>query len=373
MVATDTAKDVIMAKNGRSLADLALEIERRAGAKRDLIAPVSKLEVATDGALMIRNGTDERYPLTDHAHAQLAEFTGIPMPYYRRMLAEQPDLVAVNANRWLHADPKSRRMVRTLDGKCRALLSDKFRLGLENEDLLGAAFPVLKELDLMVISCDVTERRMYVKAVDRAITRDVPTGRMMGDGSHVFFDTCSPAVSFGTSEVGDGAFYVEGAVWTHTCTNLATTATKVRKVHSGARHGTSDEVYALLTDETKDATDKALLMQVRDMVRGIFDRARFDAQCTRLGEAAGDKLPAKDAVEVVTRAARKFSWNETERDGILGTLLEGGDFTRYGLHAAVTRFSQADAVDYDRATELEKVGGDIIDLGADSWRELVAA
>jgi len=364
-----------MAKNGRSLAALAEEIERRAGAKRDLLAPVTKMEVTETGALAVVNGAKEIYPLTDYAHAQLAEYTEIPLAYYRRMQANDPELLARNANRWLHADPKARRMVRTLDGKCRAIVSDKFRVSLENEDLLGAAFPVLQELGLQVISCDVTDTRMYVKCVDRNIEKDIPTGGgSMGDGGHTIFDTVSPAVSFGNSEIGAGSFYVEGGVWTRACTNLATFGTaKVRKVHSGTRHEVTDDVYALLTDETRDATDKALLLQVRDMLRGIFDRAKFDAQCLRLAGAGEDKLPAKDAVEIVTRAARKFTWNEAERDGILGTLLEGGNFTRYGLHAAVTRFSQADEVNYDRASDLEKVGGDIIDLPADAWRELVAA
>ncbi len=231
------------------------------------------------------------------------------------------------------------------------------------------------KLGLQVLSCDVTETRMYVKCIDASIQKDIPTGGgIMGDGGHTIFDTVSPAVSFGTSEIGAGAFYVEGGVWTEACTNLAAFGTsKMRKVHSGARHEVTDDVYALLTDETKDATDKALLLQVRDMLRGIFDRAKFDAQCMRLAGAGEDKMPAAQAVDIITRAARKFTWTEGEREGILGSLLEGANFTRYGLHAAVTRYSQNDAVNYDRASELEKLGGDIIDLEPTAWRELVAA
>ena len=41
----------------------------------------------------------------------------------------------------------------------------------------------------MIVSSEITERRLYIKAIDRKVERDVPTGRKMGDGSHVFSKT----------------------------------------------------------------------------------------------------------------------------------------------------------------------------------------
>ena len=52
-------------------------------------------------------------------------------------LADAPMLLADNANRWLKDKGEDRRLIRTLDGKARALLSDKYR-PLENEDLAEA-------------------------------------------------------------------------------------------------------------------------------------------------------------------------------------------------------------------------------------------
>jgi hypothetical protein len=77
-----------------------------------------------------------------------------------------------------------------------------------------------------------------------------------------------------------------------------------------------------------------------------------------------------DVVEVVEQVGKKFSFNEGERKGILARLIEGGDLSRYGLHSAVTRHS-ADVENYDRATELEKMGGQIIDLAPSQWHEVV--
>ena len=57
-----------MAKAGRSLQDLAAEIERRAEAKRDLIAPVSRLSMeVADGApvIAVTNGHLETFGVID--------------------------------------------------------------------------------------------------------------------------------------------------------------------------------------------------------------------------------------------------------------------------------------------------------------------
>lgn len=361
--------------------DLAAEIERRAEAKRDFIAPVSKLEMTTavntvldrpQAQLVLHNGGDTAFNVNDIAHGQLAEYTGVPLAYYKRMLADDPSLLATNVNRWLRDKADDRRMVRTLDGGARAFLSDRYRT-LENEDLAGAILPVLLDADLMIISSEVTERRLYIKAVDRKMERDVPTGRKMGDGSHVFFDTVSPAITISNSEVGLGALSIETGVFTRVCTNLAMIGTNLRKYHTGARAGVSDEVYALLTDDTKRATDVAVWKQVRDLVKSAFAEAQFMANIQKLGDAAKDVVPAEQAVEVIERVGKRFSFNDGERKGILARLIDGGDLTRYGLHAAITRHSQEDAIGYDRATEMERIGGEVIELGRNQWKELLAA
>jgi len=338
---------------------------------------VSKLsvEVVDDKPVIaLANGSVQTFPIQEIAHGQIAEYAGIPMAYYRRMMAEDPQLLAVNANRWLRdlaKDPKARRMVRTLDGSARALLSDGYR-ALENEDLAEAILPVLLEQNLLIVSCEITERRLYIKAVDRNIERDVPTGRAMGDGSHVFFDTCSPAISISNSEVGYGALSIETGVYTKACTNLAMIGSNMRKYHTGKRAELSDDVYALLTDDTKKATDKAVWMQTTDLVRSAFNLAKFDATIKKLGDASADKIDATEAVEVIERVGRKFSLNEGERKGILGRLIQDADLSRYGLHAAMTRYSQEDANNYDRATEMERIGGDIIEMAPADWVKLAA-
>lgn len=361
-------------KIGKSITELAAEIERRAEAKRDFIAPVSKMEmVAVEGekagvALAIKG--QNMAPINSIAHGQIAQFADIPKAYYDRMVALEPELLAQNVNTWLRKKADDKRMVRTMFGGVRAFLSDRYRT-LENEDLAEAVLPAMMKLDLEIISSEITERRLYIKAVDRRLFRDVPTGRKMGDGSHVFFDTVCPAVIFSNSEVGCGRLLIETGVFTKICTNMAMIGAGFKKTHLGARSEISDDVYEYLTDETKRMTDAAIWAQIGDVIKGAFDEAKFKAVTDKLQGATEDKIEG-DVVEVVNKFSKKNLLSEGVRDSVLRHLIEGGDLTRYGLHSAVTRAS-SDVEDYDLATDLERLGGNVIELPRQAWKELQLA
>ena len=359
-------------KTGLSLQELARKIEENSTKKRDFVAATDtmKMEPIGDKLALVLNETHE-LGVNELAHNQIATHAGIPADYYRRMREHSPALLTSNVNHWLHAEP-ARRLVRTMDGTARAFLSDSYR-PLENEELAEAILPILLDMRLEVMSCDITERRLYIKAVDERIVRDVPSGRKIGDGSHVFFDTCSPALIVSNSEVGAGALSVETGVFTKVCTNLAAIAKDgMKRRHVGARHELTDNLQHLLSDDTKRATDKAIWLQVRDVVKGAFDEARFAARCQQMGALTEIPLNGEKAVEVVNFTRKKFGLTEGEGNSILRHLIEGGDLTGYGLFNAVTRSAQ-DHESYDRASELEVLGGKLIELPKSQWQELARA
>lgn len=359
-------------KTGRTLQDLAREIERRAEAKKDFIADTRKIVLAKDAKSVSlidsKLSIENKFGINEHAHNQLAELLDMPTKHYKRLRDGHPDLLAHTVNGLLTREP-ARRMVRTLDGTARAFLSDKYR-PLDNEDLAEAVLPVLLQRNLIIMSCEITDRRMYIKAVDRDIELDIPNGRKMGDGTHTIFDTIAPAIIISNSEVGDGALSIESGVWTKACTNLAIFGASMRKFHTGQRASVSDEVYALLSDKTKKMTDEAVWAQTRDLVGAAFDKAKFEATAKKLGEASQDRIET-DPVGVIEVVGKRLNLNEGERKGVLASLIEGADLTRYGVHSAITHFSQKVA-DYDRATELERAGAKVIDLPSNEWKSLLA-
>jgi hypothetical protein len=261
-----------------------------------------------------------------------------------------------------------------LDGKNRAFLSNGFQT-FDNYDFAQATLPVLAKRKLDVVSCDITEKKLYIKAVDRQLFKDVPVGYKMGDGSHKIYDTCAPVIILTNSEVGFGRLSVESGVYTSACTNLCWFAKGgLKRTHVGARHAITDgieNIEDILSSATKQKMLEALWLQVKDVVEASFDEKVIGERLEVLAEAAGRKIEGK--IEKVLEVTQKrFGLNDGERESIFKHLIEGGQLTQYGLHAAITRSAQ-DVESYDRATDLEALGGRIVQLDRSQWQELALA
>lgn len=370
-------------KQGKSLTELAAEIERQHLTKKDYVAGTTSMVVhaplneatAKREGVSLRVGDDLDFRINDIAHDQIAEHTGIPKRYYDRMRQEHPQLLANNINEWFNKYPAPR-LVRTLDGKARAFLSDKYQ-PLDNHDFASAALPVLLQRKLEIMSCEITERKLYIKAVDTKLFRDVPVGYKFGDGSHKIYDTCAPVVILSNSEVGFGRLVIETGVYTQACTNTALWAGGgMKKTHVGAKHRLLDgmdvnELDSILSNEAKRKSMEALWLQARDVIAAAFDQDLIGKRLEKLAATAEKKITGK--VEKVIEVVReKFTLTENEGESILKHLIEGGSLSQYGLHAAVTRSAQ-DNESYDRATELEYLGGKIIELPANDWARIAEA
>jgi hypothetical protein len=403
-----------MAKQGKTLQELAIEIERQANAKKDFVAPAAQIGLAVVDSdtvgfkdtgkpvptvkLVLGDGNYPKtylgeggnpvnivplhsapsFALNNLAHGQMAEYLGIPKPYYDKCLREQPDLLARNVNQWLaklsadatSAGKKESRMIRTLDGNVRAVLSDRYR-PLENYDLATAVLPVLQEQELVIVSCEITERRLYIKAFDKRIEREIAIKGT--DPAHTFLkDVVFPSITISNSEVGSGSLSVAAGLYTGGCTNFASFSdSRMRKYHVGGKALDSADVYALLTDDTKKLTDAAVWAQTRDVVRSAFETARFEELVGRIQQTTTQKIEG-DVVQVVEVVGAQFGMNKGERGSVLKHLIEGGDLSRYGVFNAVTRTAE-DLPDYERATEFERIGGQIIELDGSQWKKMAAA
>ena len=365
-------------KTGKSLQDLAIEIERQHETKRDYITSTEHMVITPTSAgdnIKIAMGDRGPFPVNDIAHGQIAEQAKIPRQYYDRMRQEAPDLLANNITRWFQKYP-TKRMARTLDDRLRAVLSDAYQ-PFDNYDFAGATLPILRSRKLKVVSCEVTERRLYIKAVDEQLFRDVPVGYKMGDGSHKLYDTCAPAIILSNSEVGFGRLQIETGVYTSACTNLCWFAKGgMKRTHVGARHRLTENMDvenldAIMSDATKRKTQEALWLQVKDVLASAFDKTVVTKRIEAMQATTENKItgPVEKVVEVVQQ---QFGFNDGERESIFRHLIEGGSLSQYGLHAAITRAAQ-DLPSYDRATEFEYLGGKVLELPRNEWERIAEA
>jgi hypothetical protein len=358
-------------KAGRSLTDLAVEIERVEKSKRDFIAPTTKLAMAvvpnlsTAGShheLVVENGGDQSFDIGEVAHDQLGERLGIPRKYYDRMREETPNLLAVNVNTWLKQQPE-RRPVRTLDNRVRAFLSDKYR-PLDNFLVASAALPILHEqgANIEIISSEMTERRLYLQAITHKHQGEVRKG-----------DVVKAGLVISNSEIGLGAVRVETLLYRLVCLNGMITSEGIRRHHVGKRLGGDEEIaLSYYETETIEADNKAFLLKIRDTVKHHLEGIDFNAHLDRMKAAAEQRLMIAKVDDMIEEVTARFSLSKTEGGGILENLIKGGDATLWGLANAVTAMAN-DTADYDRVIELERIGGRIIDLTPSEFKYIQAA
>lgn len=355
-------------KTGLTLQQLAAKIEGNKQLKQDYIAPSTSLRMEIDSddktplLVMDRHSTPERtdvrFPMLSLAHDQVGTNVGIPGRYYDRMLAEAPELLTDNVNTWLSRRPaKERRMVRTLGGDVRAFLSNAYQR-IENEEIAEVVLPILADIPgVAIVSSEITERRMYIQATTPE-TRAVKVG-----------DEVRAGVIISNSEVGCGAVSIAPMIYRLVCLNgMIMPDGRFRGYHVGRR---VDDTEALYADDTKKADDRAVLLKVRDHVKAAVDVVRFRARVESMAGLVDAKITGspEKAIEVL---AKKVGASESERTGILRSLIEGGSLSAWGLLNAVTAQAHS-AEQYDRSVELESMGGQLVELAPREWKTILEA
>ena len=346
-----------MPKLGLNINELAKKITDQAEKKVDMVVdsrsmqllPVEQDDVTTNAPVLMSIDDSKQMEITPTAHRQLATRLQIPYAYYERVMNNNPVLLAENVNNWL-GQTQNKRMIRTYqsDGSTvwdlmRADLSNKY-LTFDNEDVAEAVLPVMFDEQLEIISSNVTEKKLYIKAVTDKLTGEIEKGDVVRGG-----------VIVSNSEVGYGSVNVQAFIERLVCMNGMIAETSFRRRHIGASHDITD----LLSRDTLNKTSEALVGQVQDVVRNVLSHEGFNNVLGKLRETTETEIAKPiDAVEIIQK---QFKFTEDEKDSVLNHLIKGGDTTKWGLTNAVTRASQ-DLEDYDRATEFEKFGWDVANL-----------
>jgi hypothetical protein len=373
-------------KTGTPFNDVLASIKATHESKRDYVADTRALQLTTDkeGSLLTIEGLPEGEPtgtfgVTPHSHGQLRQRLDIPSDYYKRLQCDKGlhGLLDTTVNTLLHNDPQ-RRLVRTLNGNVRAFLTDRYQV-VDNWDIVMTVLPEMQELadrhGCMVQSCEITDHRLYLKLMLPGISYSL--GKITEGEYRGMDDVLHPMLYIQNSETGSGSVSIHPGIFRLVCTNglvieeaALTMAHVTRGVRTSVRgkDTSSYTVERLLSDETKQAEDTAFLLKVRDVMRAAVSSLQFENLVQQFGETRNLQVPRpKLAVEVV---AQRHNLTAPEGEAILERLINGGDLSMFGLVNAVTRAAE-DARDYERATELEELGGKIMARAGDLHREMV--
>lgn len=381
-------------KSGMNLQELLTEVIRQEETKRDFIVNthvVQMQEIEGDLAIVFQDrpmGDLQRFPVSENAHRQIATRLNVPWKYYTRLLTDHRDLVVANVNTLFEREPEMR-MVRVLDGKVRAFLSNQYRR-LDNAELLQQVLPPVVEgtTPSALLSSWVGDDKMHLKVVftDNSLARDLSdrhaepiTHEIVGVGDarpHSFQgnaegrDIIRPGIVISNSETGHGSMTIRGFFYREFCYNGCVlgeeTAFEAKRTHVGKRISEMGEIFS---DETKRQEDRVIMSQMTDSLFAMTDSKRIDAVANRL-RAIRNGTQIQDAFATVEKVSELLSTTESESKGILESLIKDRDYSQWGMVNAVTEQANRDDISYARACEFEEMGAQIIKLSADAWTRL---
>lgn len=365
-------------KQGKSLVQMAQELEAMRAAAKDFVVPVEKLVMQVERVQGVKvpvigfqNGKSHQYRPTNWAHSQIATYTDIPKGYYDRISNENAELLAWNVNHGLarateiakQEKRQESRMVRTVNDTARAVLSSRYRI-LDCHDLADTVLPTMIQEGLQVVASELTERRFFIKALSPKLTTEIKKGDMVQYG-----------LVISSSDVGSGSVRVEPLIYRLVCANGMIANTAIKKFHVG-KNQAEEDIRELLTDDTKHLTDAAFWAQVNDVVKGSMNPRVFEAQVDRLRVAANEEIKNFDLPRVVELTMKATGiTGEGKKNSILAALAsgnEGAGLTRWGLINSFTRAAQDEGVNFEESIEMERAAGQILELPKAAWSHIAA-
>lgn len=365
---------------GMTLETLLEQVKQNTKTKRDFTASTKGAVrlVLMDGfangvaAVLLQEGATgptplERFEVSDTAHQQVAAHLGIPWKYYYRLLADHKDLVLDQVNALFEREP-SVRLIRTLGGKVRAFLSDRYQR-LDNDAVLINCLPPLTSGKVAneLLSCNVSDERMDIKCVYTGPELEFD----VGVGPNGRPDIIKPGFHISNSEVGKGSLAIKAFFYRTFCRNGAhfggEEALEFRRAHLGGRliEGANFEV---ISERTQKLDDAAIMSGVTDVMQALAKPEFIQAMATKLRALkAGAKI--EKPVEAMPLLARELELTEDESGKALENLIKDGDYSRWGALNAVTALAN-DAQSYERATELESLATRIIKMPLATWERV---
>jgi hypothetical protein len=304
----------------------------------------------------------------------------VPWKFLQDLTASKPFTSAALLNDLL-ADGGPQ-FVRTLDGKCRAFLSSRYRV-LDNFDLAFASLQAVQAVGGNVIECSLTDKKMHMTFTCQSIWDRLAAARDNGGSVNVGqlanrahferfvgnagernwagrnvndlpggSETVFPIVRVSNSETGHGGFSIRVGMLQGICMNGMISDVELDKVHLGGVMNAG-----LWTDETHAADSKAIFLKARDTIAAGFDQEKFSALVARARKAGSVQI--EDATAAVDQVVASLKMPESAKSSILEYFLSDYQRTALGLGQAVSRYAQ-DLPEADAADEMETWAGAII-------------
>lgn len=333
-------------KQDLSLSQLCKVISDLSVQKKDYLLSTNELSIKSCFGKSYLNVVGKSLMIQERAASQLSSIARIPYSYYQRLELEYPELLDQNVNTLLAKQGKSR-LVRTLGGKVRAILSDRYRK-IEHETIMEILLPILDSIKgCEVVSSSLTADHLYIKAVCKLEKSEVKVG-----------DSVAWGIVLTNSETGCSSIVLQPFAMVLKCTNgmvLPRYYGSTRRIHLG-KQITDIETYESLYDSSKDNLPSI----IRGEIKSILNPERYNSVLEKMRVATEIHIPY--FINTLEKIVKLYSLSETEKELISYYYNVGKDYTLWGLVNSVTEASKY-AKSYTRAHELEAIGSQLLYYG----------
>ena len=385
--------------DGDKIAKVVDQIERQKKLKRDYIYPAKRVDMDDKGNLLLEGkwfsvgdrsyldwddaeaAADEQalgssqivvsdkkasLEMNRSAYVQLLNRLDIPTRFADKVSGDKhaPEVRSMLVRELLNRDDR-KFLVRTMKGKVRAVLSDRYKI-LDNSDLFFQSAEKFKE-----VNAQMWQARLWndgggfeMFATAQHIAGEVKTDRTFdpGDGWQSRWygtegDVHNPAGRVSNSETGQGGCNANLSILRRVCANFCVWTDGVSVIHAGGHISADDGL--LMSDETRQKENDLVWLKVRDAITTAFDEGKFRAYIDRLNDCTKDVI--EEPIKVVDKLADEYAISESRKSAILTELLGSGDRSRYGLVQAITEGADADGISDEESSMLNTIGGQLIE------------
>lgn len=350
------------------LTTLVAELTTREKAKHDYVLPSEKIVLSDDLKLTVLDKTLDglEFIANEIMHQHFAAKLAIPANYYRRLMNEYPDLLAINVNKLMQAEKGKPVLLRTFQHEAtgniaRGLLSDRYSI-VDNYDVLFAALSAIKQSNIKVDvkECNITDKRMYVHIVapEIEVQSEVALRGYLSDKSVERGYGIITGLCLTNSEVGYGSYNIFGRIFEKICMNGAIIKDDAfRKVHLGGR---MEQGSVTFSNATKQKNIELIMSQTGDVIKQFLSEGWLTGVVQKIERAKGIELdqPVDTLNNVIREVAKEVTLTEENRQNILNFFVKDGDTSASGVFQALTRESQN--LDADNRFELESLAFELL-------------
>ena len=329
-------------------AELVAKLQQWEARKMDLIVPANNLTVVTDDMdrqLLQFSTRPELIEPSRSMHGQLALKIGVPFNFYQRLLNENPSGLFNNTVDKLLMATEKNFLIRMFNPEenggisiGRAFLSDKYKT-INHVSILTTIMRAVMDskIDIMVESCDVSEKRMVIRFYAPEVIEDATAflEKYRNPETGAKDNGIIAGFSVSNSETGHGSFCIAPRVIIGACSNgLIFMNHAVKKIHIGMK---LDEGDITFSKETQQKTLDLIMSASADYVKDFTSNKFLKRLIDEVTEVAQQKLLFP--VDATVNMCGELSLNVDQVDEVMKFFIESGENSRGGAINAATFFA----------------------------------